>query len=126
MISDKNLTQPASELLKGSGSPKDLESDPLTEYQKQTKMSSRDQQMMIQDNKKDNKIKRQNTGAAETSTGATLQESVLKMPIRYSLSSIREENKPERHFYTNLHSKNDQTRKETPPVDLSLDSDCLD
>ena len=56
----------------------------------------------------------------------TLQESVMKMPIRYSLSSIKEENKPERQFYTNLNTRNDQTRKETPQVDMSLDSDCLD
>ena len=37
-------------------------------------------------------FRRQNTGNGET-LGSTLQESVLKMPIRYSLSSIREESK---------------------------------
>ena len=122
MISDLKQSHLASEM-RESKSPKVIDHDPLAEIGKQTRNPSRDQLLLIQDNKKENKIKRQNTGVVETSAGVTLQESVMKMPIRYSLSSIREENKAERQFQRHLNSKNDQTRKETPPVDISMESD---
>ena len=122
MISDLKQSNLASEM-RESKSPKVIDQDPLVDIGKQTRNPSRDQLLLIHDNKKENKIKRQNTGIAETSAGVTLQESVMKMPIRYSLSSIREENKAERHFQRHLNAKNDQTRKETPPVDISMESD---
>ena len=106
MISDLKQSNLASEM-RESKSPKVVDQDPLVDIGKQTRNPSRDQLLLIHDNKKENKIKRQNTGVAETSAGVTLQESVMKMPIRYSLSSIREENKAERHFQRHLNAKND-------------------
>lgn len=94
------------EIQKDVTSPNNLDEESKLELDKNRNLS-RDQCMLIKDNKQEVKIRRQNTGQAETSTGATMQESVMKMPIRYSLSSIREETKPKRHFYSNLNTRND-------------------
>ena len=74
-------------------------------------------------------FRRQNTGNGDT-LGSTLQDTVLKMPIRYSLSSIREESKVTNPYSDYAHASLNQNRLQNThtmvPGDKSIDSECID
>ena len=74
-------------------------------------------------------FRRQNTGNGDN-LSSTLQETVLKMPIRYSLSSIKEESKVANHCaeYTNVTLTQNPLQKTHTIItaDKSIDSEFID